>query len=296
MRRAVLAVLVLVAALTAAKAQWRDDYPVIRIGVVAGASPTNTRDAVEPFRIYLEEWLGVRVEIYATADYPALISGQLTGRFELAFLTATGFVTIAAACGECVEPFVAPVTDDGAEGFHAVLVVAAGSPIAGPEDLPGMRLAVSQSDSVAGRVLPLALFAADEIDVEAIDLIERESPEDAVLALLAGEADAALAWSSLAGSASEGYSRGVLRRLVEAGALTMNAVEIAWRSPLIPNGPMTGLAILPEEMKAAIVEAMTAVEGDAAVALAAVNGLGGGRFVEIGAEAYAPLQLLLPAN
>ncbi|MHA1559904.1 MAG: phosphate/phosphite/phosphonate ABC transporter substrate-binding protein [Alphaproteobacteria bacterium] len=289
--RTLIAVALLLVAIPFAAAEWRTDYPVIRVGIVAGTDPTYSRNAAEPFRLYLERTLGVRVELYATTDYSALISGQLTGRFDIAFLTATGFVSASAACG-CVEPLAVPTDLDGGNGFYAILLAAPDGQIGGPEDLPGRSLAVSRADSLAGRILPLALFSEAEIDVAAINLVSTNSPEAAVASLIAGDADASLAWSSLAGDRLAGFSRGVLRQMVGRGLVSMDAIEIVWTSPLIPYGPVTALRELPEDLKVEIRAAMINLASVDPVANAAVNGALGGGFIAAEIEMFEPLMVL----
>lgn len=276
----------------AALAQWQDENPVIRIGMVAGVDPAATRTRTDPFREYLRERLEIDVEIFLSNDYPALISGQLTGRYHAAFLSASAFVSANAACNDCLEPVAIPTTPDGEAGFHAVLIVPAGSAISDAAGLPGTRLAVSAEDSVSGRLLPLALFAEDGIDVDAIRLVEAGSPAEAIGLMLAGEADAALAWSSLAGDIALGYSRGALRQLVDEGRLDMNAIAIVWSSPQIPYGPLAIAAELPAELKSALTDAMVEMAGLDPEALFAVNGALGGAYVAASADLFAPLRLL----
>lgn len=287
-RLIVLGLLVLLAA--PASAAWRDDYPVLRVGVVAGINPADARTQSEPFRAYLEKALGVPVELFVANDYAALISGQLTGRFHAALLSAAAFAAASAACNACVEPLVAPMTAAGDAGFHAVLVVPAGSAIAAPGDLPGMRLAVSSEDSIAGRLLPLALFAEDGVDLSAVTLVPSANPAAAVAQLLAGEADAALAWTGAAGDPALGYDRGVLHQLVADGTLTMDQIAVVWTSPLIPNGPLAVAVDLPDDLKADLADAMVDMAVDDTDALAAAGG--GAGFAAVTAEQYRPLLLL----
>ena len=53
----------------------------------------------------------------------------------------------------------------------------------------------------------------------------------------AGAADAAFAWSSLAGDVASGYSRGTLADLVARGEIAMDRLAVVWRSPPIGHGP-----------------------------------------------------------
>jgi phosphonate transport system substrate-binding protein len=277
----------------AALAQWQTEYPVIRIGMMAGSDPAATRARTEPFRDYLENRLGTDVEVFLSIDYAALISGELTGRFEAAFLTATAYASATAACGGCIEPVVIPTTVDGEEGFHSILIVPAGSVIAGPDRLPGARLAVSAADSIAGRLIPLALFAEAGIDVGAIELVTADSPAEAIGLMLAGEADAALGWASMRGAENEGFTRGVLRQLVDEGLIDMADVDIVWTSPLIPHGPLTVRTDLPEDLKSDLRAAMAALAEADPDALLAVNGILGGAFVAATPELFEPLLLLV---
>ena len=286
------AAIVAIVAAGATMAQWRDDNPVIRIGMVAGVDPVATRARTDPFRAYLARRLGVDVEIFLSNGYSALISGQLTGRFHAAFLSASAFASASVTCGGCLEPAVVPTTLDGEQGFHSVLVVRAGSDISEAAGLPGLRLTVSAVDSISGRLLPLALFAEAGIDVGAIALVPVQSPAQAIQLMLLGEADAALGWSSLNGEQASGYSRGVLRQLVDTGRLDMSEIAIIWTSPLIPYGPLAVMSDLPAGLKSELSDAMVEMAGLDAEALVAVNGALGGAYVAATADLFQPLTRL----
>lgn len=290
-KRLVLAGLALLLAVPIASAQWREDYPVLRLGVVTGPNTAYGRARVEPFRSYLEQRLGVSVEVATAVDYASLIGDQLIGRYHATFLSAAAFAAASAACSACVEPLVAPTTVEGEIGFYAVLLVTPGSAIADLEGLDGARLAVSTDDSLAGRLLPLALFAEAGVDLENLELISSRNPVAAVGRLLDGAADAALAWTSLSGDSSTGYSRGVLTQMIADGVLTMDEVVIVWTSPLIPHGPLAVLTNLPADLKSELSAAMIEMNTAAPDALAVINALGGG-FVAAAADLYQPLLLL----
>lgn len=270
-----------------ASAQWRESYPVLRIGLASGPNPVLARTQAEPFRAYLERELGVSVEILTSSDYASLIVDQFTGRLHATFLSASAFAGASASCRQCVEPLVAPTTLDGEAGYRAALIVQVGTEIDGPEDLPGSRLAVSAEDSLAGRLVPLALFLADGIDFSTVQIVGRESPAEAILSLMDETADAALGWVGLSGAADE---RGAIALLAGAGLLLPEDVEIVWTSPMIPHGPMTVLANLPDDLKTDLSEAMIDLADPDA--LRAVNGGLGGGFAVVDAEDYAPVILL----
>ena len=137
-----------------ASADWRDDLKVLRIGTVAPHGAAYDMARLEPFRAYLQDRLGLPVEIVATADYDALIDAQASARVQYAIHSASSYATAEALCA-CVEPLALPAAFDGSRGFHSVLVAHAGSAIASLADARGKRLALTGADSVAGRLVPL---------------------------------------------------------------------------------------------------------------------------------------------
>ncbi|MCW5696049.1 MAG: phosphate/phosphite/phosphonate ABC transporter substrate-binding protein [Bauldia sp.] len=276
------------------EADWREEVPVLRIGIVTGPAP-NTDFALgqaEPFRAALEARLGSSVALVPATDYARLMEAQLTG-VPVAFLSATAFAQLFDLCS-CVEPLAVPRNADNSLGYRSVLLVPAGSPIGTVAALRGMRLAVSAADSIAGRLLPLALFVEEGLTVDALGaLVERASPAAAVEAMLAGEADAALAWSSLTGSMSAGYSRGVMAQMVADGRLSMDDVRVAWRSPVIPNGPVAIRADAPDDLKADFLAALIDLAASEPEIVALVDGSFAGGYVPAEPALYDPLILMI---
>ncbi|MEX0852505.1 MAG: phosphate/phosphite/phosphonate ABC transporter substrate-binding protein [Bauldia sp.] len=291
-----LAFAVFAATAPALRADWRDDHQVLRVGFLAASGAGYDALRLEPFRVYLESRLAMPVELVAATDYATLIDAQATDRTQYAIHSAASYVTAAAACG-CIEPLALPSAFDGTPGFYAILLARADGTIASLADAGGARLAVAGQDSVAGRLVPLRLFADQGIDAATYfsAIVETDGPQAAIAALLTGAADLAVGWSSLSGDGTAGYSFGVLASLVRAGALSMDLVRIVWQSPLVPFGPHAVRSDLPVELKAGLVEALTAMAGQAPEALDAVDrsSIGGGGFVAVGADAYVVVERLL---
>ncbi len=288
----------LAAAAAPARAGWRDDVNVLRIGTVAPHGAAYDIARLEPFRAYLQDRLGLPVEIVAVADYDALIDAQVSARVQYAIYSASSYVTAEALCG-CVEPIALPTAFDGSHGFHSVLVAHAGGAIASLADARGKRLALTGTDSVAGRLVPLKALAGQGIEAESYFSSVRAAadPEQAVTMLFTDEADLAAAWSSLAGDAASGYSFGVFTRMVSAGSLSMDRLKIVWQSPLIPFGPHVVRSDLPAELKTLISTALMAMGKEAPDALDAVDdsSIGGGGFVPATASDYSVIRDLVTA-
>lgn len=278
-----------------AAADWKEDYPVLRIGILAERNPVYRVAQAEPFRKYLAGRLGTEVELIPAETYAALIDAQVHGSLPLAFLSASAFAAASAECG-CVRPLVVASAEDGTPGFHSVLIAPAESPIDELGDLDGRRLAVSAEDSIAGRMLPLRLFAEEGLAEGEMTLVPAAGPRQAILAMFKGEADAALAWSSLAGDPARGYSRGILADMVADGTLGMEEIRIVWQSPPIPYGPLSASTALPEELAALLRDALVDMAAADPAALDAIDRSGGGGFQPADAAMFAPLMVLVAAE
>jgi len=294
-----LAALVPLAAMLApgsAGADWRDDVKVLRVGIVTGQNTAYRSAQVAPFRRYLQDTLGIPVEIAPAADYAALIDAEAGGRVDYAVNSAASYATAAALCG-CVEPLAVPARADGSTGVYAIMVSRIEGPILTLAEARGARLAVGPADSVAGRLVPFAEFAGAGIDPRRYfdAIVEVADPEEALRALLAGEVDAALAWSTLSGNADAGYGSGVLGKMVAEGTLTMDRIRLAWQSPLIPYGPHTVRSDLPEELKDLLLAALRTMSDRSPDALDAIARDGAVAFFPATPEMYAPVAALVEA-
>jgi phosphonate transport system substrate-binding protein len=267
---------------------------VLRIGILGGENGPYRLQQTEPFRNYLRAETGAEIEILAMRDYASLIDAQVSSLVQYAIYSASAFVTAEALCS-CVEPIAAPADPDGSIGFYSVLLSRADGPITNLEQARGARLALVAGNSIAGRMIPLDSLAAAGIEPAAYfaATVDVATPEAAVTALLAGEVDVAVAWSSLAGDPVTGFSRGVLTQMVGQGTLTMDQLRVVWRSELIPYGPHAIRSDVSPELKAALVAALAnASAGDPAVVDAIELG-GATGFVTPDASIYDPLRRLV---
>jgi phosphonate transport system substrate-binding protein len=280
------------------RADWQDTHQALRIGFLTTSGAVYDMRRLEPFRLYLQQAAGMPVELVPTVSYSALIDAQATDRVQYVIHSATSFVTTVANC-RCVEPLALPAAFDGATGFHAVILARADGPIRSLADARGARLAVTRGDSVAGRLLPLKYLAREGIDpaAELAAVVEAPDPATAIAALLAGQVDLAVGWSSLTGDAAMGYDFGVLTALVAGGSVAMADVRIVWQSPLVPFGPHALRSDVPDELRARLLAALTAMAVDAPDALDTVDraSIGGGGFVAVERSAYAPVADLVGA-
>lgn len=290
MRRLLAGALITLLTTLPAHGEWRDEVPVLRVGYLSTGSAAAEAARLEPFRAYLESAIGQSVELMPAATYGGLIEAIADGRTKYAMLSATAYAAAARSC-DCVEPLAVPSAFDRSTAFRAILLTRANGRFASLADLAGARVALSAEDSVAGRLLPMRAFAEAGIEPR-IETVA--GPEAAVRALVAGEVDAAAAWSSMAGDATAGYSFGALTRLVIDGRLAMEDVRVIWQSPPVPFGPHAVRTDLPSELKLLLADALFDMAVRSPEALEAVDrsGYGGGGFVSVDPALYDVLASL----
>ena len=264
----------------------------LRLAVLAGRDVMATMAATEPLAAGLRQVLGRPVEILPMSSFGAMIDAQATQRIDGGFYSAAAYAAAEAACG-CLEPLVAPAAADGTAAYHSIVVARADSGIKAPGDLAGKVVALGAADSIGSRRMPLAGLMAEGIDPQLFRGIrEVASAEEAVRLVAAGAADAALAWSSLAGDAADGYSRGTLADLVRRGEISMADLAVIWRSPPVAHGPFAVLKGLPEADKRGIETYLLGLDATAPAAYDKLDPYYGGGFVAVEPGDYGGLAVL----
>jgi phosphonate transport system substrate-binding protein len=244
---------------TAAFAQdWREDVPVFRIGLLGGENESDRLREHDCQKAYLEERLGVPVELYPASDYAGVMQGLLAGQLEFAGLGSAGYAGIYLQDADAVEPLYTTMQVDGSLGYYSVMYTLAGSGLDSIEDMEGHSLAWADPNSTSGYLVPLAELTGMGIDPDAYfsETGFGGGHEQAVVAVLNGQYDAGVTWTSGVGDINQGYSRGNLRSMVDKGMLDMSEIQIIWQSNLITNGPRVIRSDLPQELKDLVMGAM----------------------------------------
>src|SRR5258706_10122037 len=80
------------------------------IGSYGGDNPGNTQAALEPFRLYLQEKLGMEVEYLFTTDYATVVQALRSKKIHMADLTPFAYVIATQ------KPGLIPLVTFGANG------------------------------------------------------------------------------------------------------------------------------------------------------------------------------------
>jgi len=252
LKQSLLAAVAAVALTTPALAQsnWREEVPVFRVGILGGENEADRIAEYTCLEELFEERLGVETELFPAADYAGVLQGLLGGTLEYAGLGASGYAGIYIENPDAVAPILTEIQSDGSTGYYSYMYVRADSPYQTLEDLEGHSLGFADPNSTSGYLVPNFELQQQGIDPEEYfsEVGFGGGHEQTVLAVLNGQFDAGVTWTSGLGSHEEGYTAGNFRSMVDNGLLDMNDVRIVWRSSLIPNGPLVMRQDLPQEL------------------------------------------------
>ncbi|MDO5529055.1 MAG: phosphonate ABC transporter substrate-binding protein [Paracoccus sp. (in: a-proteobacteria)] len=239
----------------AAFADWRAEHPTFRIGLLGGENEADRLRRNDCMVEQLKEATGINVELFPASDYAGVMQGLLAGQLDSASLGASGYAGIYLQDPEAVEPIFVNLESDGSNGYYAMMYARADSGIEDLEGMEGHSLAFADPNSTSGYLVPKAELEAQGIDIDTYfsNTGFGGGHEQAITAVLNGQYDAGVTWTSGQGEESEGFSRGALRTAVNNGLLDMNDLRIIWTSNLIPNGPWVLRKDLPEDLKEIVI-------------------------------------------
>ena len=232
---------------------WADQVPTLRIGLLGGENDSDRLGRYDAYRGLLETTFGIPVRLFPAADYAGVIQAFGARQIELSSMGASGYAGAWMDTGGNVEPLVVAIENDGSIAYRSVLVVRADSGITGLAGLRGKSLAWADPNSTSGYLIPRSELKKSGIDIADGKYFSRTGfgggHEQAVVAVLQKQYDAAATWASGIGDPAQGYSRGNLHEMVQKGMLNMNDIRILWTSSPILNGPLTARLDTPQAFR-----------------------------------------------
>ena len=267
---------------------WSATLPAFRVGLLGGENEADRLKNWSCFQALVEAELGIPVELYPASDYAGVMQGLLAGQLDYAQLGASGYAGIYLQNPDATDPIIVTAEADGSLGYYAMMYARSDSGIESIEGMKGKSLAYADPNSTSGYLVPKA-----ELELQGINPDEYFSQtgfggghEQAVVAVLGGQYDAGVTWTSGIGEASEGFTRGNLRSMVEKGMLDMADLNIIWTSNLIPNGPIVVRKDLPQELKDQITAMLVTMHEAHPDCYSAVTAGVGGALVPVPAGFY----------
>ena len=231
---------------------WKAQVKEFRIGLLGGENTQDRLKRYDAFQKPLQEKLGIPVKVFPAADYAGVMQGLAAGQLDATEFSPSAFAGTWLDC-HCVEPVVIPQEKDGSIFYIAAMVVRKDSGINSIDDMKGHSLAFTDPNSASGYLIPSVTLRAKGIDLTDGKYFSRTGfsggHEQGVVAVLNRQYDACVVWTSGQGDEATGFTRGVLRSMVDKGMLKMADVKIIWKSSKVPNGPWTVRSALPTGLK-----------------------------------------------
>lgn len=232
---------------------WKDDYQVLKFGILSGENEKDRLMRNEPLRAYLEEALGVKVEIFTAGNYDGVIQALAADQIEIARLGSSSYAAAYTATNGGVVPTLTSIKKDGNTGYYSIVVTRCDSGIETLADAKGKVHAFADPDSTSGYAVPYY----NMINVEGF------KPEEHFGTVTFGgshEADVTGVVNGTFDTASTYQNNdvdGIYQRMEKKGMIEEGQVCKIWQSPEITSGPWTFRKNLPAEL---IEEVTAAIE------------------------------------
>lgn len=237
-------------ATSAAAQDWKEDYQIIKFGILSGENEKDRIARYKPFEEYLERELGVEVEIFTAGAYDGVIQALAADQIEFAFLGSSSYAAAYTAMDGEVVPLVSRLQNDGSTGYYSIIVTRCDSGLNDLASLEGKVLAFADPDSTSGYAVPY-FNLAKEVDPKTYfsAIPFSGSHEAGVAGVVQGTFDAAATYQT-------NETSGIVQRMVDKGMIAEGEACPIWQSPEITSGPLTARANLPEELIDAMRTAM----------------------------------------
>jgi phosphonate transport system substrate-binding protein len=271
---------------------WAAQLPQIRIGLIGGENEADRLGRYEGYRKLLEETFGVPVRLFPASDYAGVVQAFAAGQLDLAAVSPAVYAAAWVETNGGVEPLLVAEQEDGSISYVGVMVARADSGIADLQAMRGRSLAWPDPNSASGYLIPR--FALRRAGIDPNTYFSRTGfaggHEQAVVAVLQRQYDAAFTWASGQGDPAAGYSRGNLHTMVEKGMVAMRDLRIVWQTEPVIYGPLMARRALPDAFKEEIRLFHLALPRAHPDIYRAIERGGGTGYREVGHEAF---QLLI---
>ncbi|MFT6075944.1 MAG: phosphonate transport system substrate-binding protein [Yoonia sp.] len=227
---------------------WKDDYQVVKFGILSGENEQDRIARYTPFEEYLERELGVEVEIFTAGNYDGVIQAIAADQIEFAFFGSSSYAAAYTETDGGVVPMLSRVQNDGSTGYYSIIVTRCDSGLNDIASLEGKVLAFADPDSTSGYSVPY-FNLSKEVEPESFfaAIPFSGSHEAGVAAVANGTFDAAATYQT-------NEANGIPQRMVTKGMIEADTICPIWQSPEITSGPLAARTNLPQ----GLIDAMTA--------------------------------------
>jgi phosphonate transport system substrate-binding protein len=211
------------------------DPDTLKVALLPDENASTVIKNNQPLKLYLEKYLGKKIELIVTTDYSSMIEAMRHGHLDLAYFGPLSYV-LAKQKSE-IEPFAALI-QKGSMTYQSVLIVNTAADINSIADIANKDVAYGDKASTSSHLIPKSMLA--EKGLMAGDQYREHfvGAHDAVaLAVQNGHAQAG------------GLSKTIFESLVQRGVIDANKVKVLAESKPFPQYPWTMRSNLKPELK-----------------------------------------------
>ncbi len=250
----------------------------LNIAMIPSQNSEEQKEKRELLADYLEEKLGLPVNIQIPQDYDTAIDLIAEGKVQMAYLGPFSYVK-AKQRNPKLEPIVAYIDRrTGRPWYTSTIVANTQSGIKTVEDLKGKRFGFVNQSSTSGYLVPLSHLVSQNIDPER-DFTEVQytgSHNKNAEALESGEVDAV------------GINKPTYLTAQKSGQLSPEKYQLLWESDPIPNAPIVISRELPADFRSNLQKALINAPPD----MAALSGAKSDGYTLVQDRNYEPIREL----
>lgn len=214
-------------------------------------TPSDTRQAFEPFFKHVAERLGRPYDLVVTNDWAGIAIALANGQADLAWMGPWGYVLAHHQGG---AQAIATVKYDGRPFYHAIILARPGLTInSWPEGAKGLRISFADVGSTSGWLIPTHYFRMRGIDPKTFFQYRDGASHPAnVTAVANSQVDLAT-----------DFDRN-FNGMADRGLVKRDEVRIVWQSEPLPNDPLVVRAGFDPALTARLREIVTAISEEEA--------------------------------
>ena len=242
----------LIALISTPALAWKEDYAVLKFGILSGENEKDRLQRNEPLRAFLEAELGVEVEIFTAGNYDGVIQAIAADQIEIARFGSSSYAAAYTATEGGVIPTLTTQNLDGSTGYYSIVVTRCDSGIESLADAAGKVHAFADPDSTSGYAVPYFNMINKEgfVPEEHFGNVTFSGSHEAgVTGVVNGTFDTASTWM-------DNPENSVYSRMEDKGMIEAGQVCTIWESPEITSGPWTFRSNLPEQLIADVTDAI----------------------------------------
>ena len=238
----------------------RAENRTLKVGAIPAEDAEKTRQTYAALGNYLEQKLGMKVEIFVATDYTGVVEAMRAGKLDVAQYGPFSYILAAEKAN--AEAFATGKIKDSTF-YKSVIITKPNSGINTLADLKGRTFALVDPASTSGNLVPRSIFKRNAIDPD----------QDFKSVTYAGGHDAAvLALKNDKVEAAATHNLN-LEKMKKEGVITDQDFKLIAESDPIPNSPWAFRKDLDPELKNKIKEAFFSAAKENPSALSTSDGV-----------------------